>query len=103
MTEKTADRLSKLKQRKAQLEQQIAAAESKAQSAARKLDTRRKIIIGGAMLAAMDNSPGLGAMVRAALAQHVTRPNDRAAVAELLDADATASAPASSMKAPGGG
>jgi hypothetical protein len=96
MTEKTTDRLSKLKQRKAQLEAQIAAAESKAQVAARKLDTRRKIIVGGSILAAIEDSPGLREMVRAVLAQRVTRPNDRAAVVDLL-----ADAPASTEKTPG--
>lgn len=87
MTDKTADRLTKLKQRKAQLEQQIAAAESKAQVAARKLDTRRKIIVGGSILAAIEDNPGLREMVRAVLAQRVTRPNDRAAVSDLLEAE----------------
>lgn len=101
MTEKTTDRLTKLKQRKAQLEQQIAAAESKAQVAARKLDTRRKIIVGGSILAAIEDSPGLREMVRTVLAQRVTRPNDRAAVVDLL-ADAPASpTPTDTTKTPG--
>lgn len=85
MTDKTADRLSRLQKRKAQLEQRIAAAESQAKTAARKLDTRRKIILGGAILAAVADSPGLREMVRAVLAQRVTRAADRAAVADLLD------------------
>lgn len=101
MTEKTTDRLTKLKQRKAQLEQQIAAAESKAQVAARKLDTRRKIIVGGSILAAIEDSPGLREMVRAVLAQRVTRPNDRAAVVDLLEPDAPASStPTNTTKTP---
>ena len=91
MTEKTTDKLDRLKQRKTQLEAQIAAAESKAKTAARALDTRRKIIIGGSILAAIEKSPGLLEMVRTILAQHVTRPNDRAAVADLLEVVATAS------------
>jgi hypothetical protein len=86
MTAKTTDRLSRLQQRKAELERQIAAAESEAKAAARKLDTRRKIIIGGAVLAALADSPGLAAMVKTVLAQRVTRAADRAAVADLLDA-----------------
>jgi hypothetical protein len=92
MTDKTADRLSRLQKRKAQLEQRIAAAEHQAKTAARKLDTRRKIILGGAILAAVADSPGLREMVRAVLAQRVTRAADLAAVADLLDA-ATARAP----------
>ena len=98
MTEKTADKLDKLKQRKAQLEQRIAAEEGRAKKAARALDTRRKIIIGGSILAAMEQSPGLLEMVRTILAQHVTRPNDRAAVADLLGAVATANATGASEK-----
>ena len=86
MTAKTTDRLSRLQQRKAEIERQIAAAESEAKAAARKLDTRRKIIIGGAVLAALADSPGLAAMVKTVLAQRVTRALDRAAVADLLDA-----------------
>ena len=84
MTEKTTDRLNRLQQRKAALDRQIAAAESEAKAAARKLDTRRKIIIGGAILAAIADSPGLAEMVKTVLAQRVTRTLDRAAVADLL-------------------
>ncbi len=84
MTEKATDRLTRLQQRKAELERQIAAAESQAKAAARKLDTRRKIIVGGAILAAIESSPGLLAMVKTVLAQRVTRAHDRAAVADLL-------------------
>ena len=84
MTEKTTDRLSRLQQRRAALDRQIAAAESEAKAAARKLDTRRKIIIGGAILAAIADSPGLAEMVKTVLAQRVTRTLDRAAVADLL-------------------
>jgi hypothetical protein len=58
MTDKTADRLSRLQKRKAQLEQRIAAAESQAKTAARKLDTRRKIILGGAILATVVGDMG---------------------------------------------
>ena len=59
MTEKTADKFDRFKQRKAQLEPGLPPPKSKAKKAARTLDTRRKIIIGGRMLAAMDTSPGL--------------------------------------------
>ena len=84
MTEKTTDRLNRLQQRKAALDRQIAAAESEAKAAARKQDTRRKIVVGGAILAALADSPGLAAMVQTVLAQRVTRTLDRAAVADLL-------------------
>lgn len=86
MTEKTAARLESLRKRKAQLENRIADAERQAKVAARKLDARRKIVVGGAVLAAIADSPGLAAMVKTVLAQRVTRALDRAAVADLLDA-----------------
>ena len=86
MTEKTATRLESLRKRKAQLERRIADAESEAKIAARKLDARRKIVVGGAVLAAIADSPGLAEMVKTVLAQRVTRALDRAAVADLLDA-----------------
>ena len=84
MTEKTATRLESLRKRKAQLERRIADAESEAKIAARKLDARRKIVVGGAVLAAIADSPGLAEMVKTVLAQRVTRALDRAAVADLL-------------------
>ncbi len=59
MTEKTAARLESLRKRKAQLENRIAAAEQQAKVAARKLDARRKIIVGGAVLASLSDIPVL--------------------------------------------
>ena len=88
MTEKSTDRLTRLQQRKAELERQIAEAERAARESDRKRDTRRKIIVGGAVLAAIESSPGLLAMVKTVLAQRVTRALDRAAVADLLDTPA---------------
>ena len=85
MTEKTTDRLNRLQQRKAALERDIANMKREARTAARKQDTRRKIVVGGAILAALADSPGLAAMVKTVLAQRVTRAPDRAAVADLLD------------------
>ena len=93
MTEKNEAKLARLKERKAQLEAQIAAEEAKAKTAARKQDTRRKIIVGGAILAAMEESAGLREQVRHVLAARVTRPNDRAAVLDLLEASKTAENP----------
>ena len=85
MTEKTTDRLNRLQQRKAALERDIANMKREARTAARKQDTRRKIVVGGAILAAIADSPGLAEMVKTVLAQRVTRTLDRAAVADLLD------------------
>ncbi len=84
MTEKSTDRLTRLQQRKAELERQIAEAERAARESDRKRDTRRRIIVGVAILAAIESSPGLLAMVKTFLEQRVTRAHDRAAVADLL-------------------
>lgn len=84
MTERHADRLSRLQHRKEQLERQISAAEKQAKAAARKWDTRRKVILGGAVLAALESDPALRERVRTLLAERVTRPHDRATVADLL-------------------
>ena len=85
MTEKATERLARLQQRKVALERQIAKAEQDAREIQRKQDTRRKIVVGGAVLAALADSPGLAAMVKTVLAQRVTRAHDRAAVSDLLD------------------
>ena len=58
--------------------------EQKEKSQTRKLDTRRKIIVGGAVLAEMHKDPEFAAVVRALLLRYVARPNDRDAVADLL-------------------
>lgn len=84
MSDKPTDRLNRLQQRKAEIERQIAAAERDARQAARKWDTRRKIILGGAVLAAIETDAALRQQVRALLAERVTKPNDRATVADLL-------------------
>lgn len=89
MTSSKPDKLTRLRQRKAHLEKQIAAAESAAKAEARKLDTRRKVLVGAAVLAELETDPGLRATVRAMLGRRITRANDRAAVADLLDGEAS--------------
>jgi hypothetical protein len=73
------------------LEQQLAAAELKANrlrhqlsETRRKEETRRKIVVGGTILAAMQSDPDLHGRIVAALRRLVTRDIDKAAVADLL-------------------
>jgi hypothetical protein len=73
------------------LEQQLADAEARTarlrsqfKKAARKLDTRCKVVIGGMVVAAMREDPAFRAQISALLRQRVTRPLDREAVAEWL-------------------
>jgi hypothetical protein len=79
-----SQRIAHLKQQREKLSQKLNRLEHKEKSQARKLDTRRKIIVGGAVVAEMHKDPEFAAVVRAVLLRYVARPNDRAAVAELL-------------------
>lgn len=96
MTEANASRLQRLKARQAQLAAQIAAAEQAERKAARTLDTRRKILLGAALLAELDTAPGLRPVVAEILNRRLTHARDRAAVADLLPA-----APVSQGEPPG--
>jgi hypothetical protein len=51
----------------------------------RKRDARRKIIAGAALLAEAERNPEVGQIVRRVLKARVTRPLDRAVLADLLD------------------
>ena len=79
-----ADRLAALKQREAELKAKIAAIENKAKTAERKLDTRRKIIVGGAVMAHAKFDPDFGAALRQALLAAVTKEKDRDVIKDLL-------------------
>ena len=84
MSNDISGRIAQLKQKQEQLARRLNALEQKEKSEARKLDTRRKIIVGGAVVAEMHKDPEFAAVVRAMLLRYVARPNDRAAVADLL-------------------
>jgi len=70
-------------------EDQIAARrqldEARQQFLDRKRVTRRKIIAGAALLAAAADDPAVRQVVRSVLRARVTRPIDRAVIADLLD------------------
>ncbi len=84
MASDISGRIAQLKQKQEQLAKRLNALEQKEKSQTRKLDTRRKIIVGGAVLAEMHKDPEFASLVRAVLLRYVARPNDRQAVAELL-------------------
>ena len=84
MANDISGRIAQLKQKQEQLARRLNALEQKEKSQTRKLDTRRKIIVGGAVFAEMHKDPEFAAVVRAMLLRYVARPNDRAAVADLL-------------------
>ena len=84
MANDISERIAQLKQKQEQLARRLNALEQKEKSQTRKLDTRRKIIVGGAVVAEMHKDAEFAAVVRALLLRYVARPNDRAAVADLL-------------------
>lgn len=85
MSEPTSNRLEKLKQRKAKLEAEIAKAETVERKAARVKDTRRKILVGAAILAELEADPRLRVMVQEILKRRLTQERDRDLLADLLN------------------
>lgn len=74
----TKEQLDTLKQRKAKLEQQIAALKARETTQERKEDTRLKVLIGAAMLADSKLNPGTVQMIEEILQRAITAERDRA-------------------------
>jgi hypothetical protein len=79
------DRLEALKKKQEQIRAQIAALEAKEKAEERKKDTRRKIIVGGAVLAHAALHPAFAAELKMVLKQAVIRDSDRETIRDLLD------------------
>ena len=88
------ERIAAAEERKAQLVARLAALKGRAKAVDRKRDTRRKIVVGAAVLIEMERDPRFAAYVRKFLAKAVTRPQDREPIADLLQAAAEVTAPA---------
>ncbi len=86
MVKNVEERIARIKQQREALAQRLNTLEQKAASEARKRDTRRKIIVGGAIIAQMEKDAAFANAVRKILAQSVGRQNDREAIADLLNA-----------------
>ena len=86
MAKNVDERIARIKQQREALAQRLNALEQKAASEARKRDTRRKIIVGGAIIAQMEKMPDFANLVRTVLNASVGRQNDREAIADLLAA-----------------
>lgn len=80
-----ADRLEALRKKEAQLKAQIAALEAQEKTAERKRDARRKIIVGGAVLAHAALHPAFGEELKGVLKLAVTRDSDRSVIKDLLE------------------
>jgi hypothetical protein len=96
------DRIAALKAKQDQLAARLKPLEARAKLEDRKRDTRRKIIVGGTVLAAMEKDQAFAAGVAALLARWVERPNDRAVIADLLPGGGGAAPPALPVSAGGG-
>jgi hypothetical protein len=80
-----AERLAELRTRREQLAQQITKLENAVRLKERKADTRRKIIIGGAVIAHARLHPEFADTLQAVLSLAVTRPKDREAITGWFD------------------
>ena len=81
MARKTDEQhLAELRKKEAQLKARIQAKEARIRAASRRLETRRKIIIGGMVLAHGEHDDEFKAMIDRLLDQHVTRQHDRQAL-----------------------
>ncbi len=80
------DQLAELTQRQAQIEARRLSLLAAKKVEDRKIDTRRKIIVGAAVLAQAELDPNFADRLREVLAQAVQRPIDRGVIADLLPA-----------------
>ncbi|MBI1273327.1 MAG: mobilization protein C [Alphaproteobacteria bacterium] len=79
-----ADRIALLERQKAEITAKLRTLSAQETTRKRKEETRRKIIIGAAVLAHAATDPAFGAQLRGVLGKSVTRPVDRKVVADLL-------------------
>jgi hypothetical protein len=84
MKKPIADRIADIKARQEKLAARLNTLASKAKKEERKRDTRRKIVVGGTIIAAMEKNTVLAELVRNVLNASVTRPQDREVVQDLL-------------------
>ena len=79
------DKIAKLTNRQHQLEAQRLVLLASKKTADRKLDTRRKIIVGAAVLTHAELNPHFSTVLRDILSVAVQRDMDRRVIADLLD------------------
>jgi hypothetical protein len=81
---KISDRIAALKSRKEQLASKLTRLEAKDRADKRKLDTRRQIIVGAAVIAQFEKDPAFARIVARVFSTSVERQQDRVAIADLL-------------------
>ncbi len=84
------EQLAELTRKRDQLEARRLALVAAKKNTDRKLDARRKIIVGAAVLAHAELNPSFSDMLREVLDAAVQRPADRGSIADLLPATAPA-------------
>lgn len=90
-----AEQITALKEREEQTKARLSALMARQKAVDRKRDTRRKIVLGGAVQAHAERNPAFAAALRAALREAVTRDIDKALLADWLgDAPPPAPKPA---------
>lgn len=77
MPKPIADRIAALKEQKEQLNVRLNTLEAKAKAEERKRETRRKIIVGGVVLAAIKADPSLAGTIKRLVRIGVTKDNDK--------------------------
>ncbi len=97
MPKSYGERIEKLKEQREKIEQRLNTLEQKATNKKWKRDTRRKIIVGGAVLAEMQTDPGFAELIQGLLARYLERPNDHADIADLLQSDSQSAAPSDGL------
>jgi len=103
MAETKLSRLELLRKRKAEIEQQLKTLEARDKQAARKRDTRQKIVVGAAVLAHAAKDGEFAKTLRAVLNVAVTEERNRALVADWIDGAKIAAKPPAESGQPDGG
>ena len=74
---KPLTRLEKLEQQRAKIAKQIALAKNRDKQTERKLDTRRKILVGSTLMTEAESKPELYDQITRLLDRYLTREDDR--------------------------
>lgn len=77
------DRLEKLKAKKQAIENQIKQIENRKNAEKRKIENRRKFLLGSAVLSEMEKNPGFKRVIDDLMGRFLTREADRALFEDL--------------------
>ncbi len=94
MMKTRAERIAAAEKQVAAKKARLARLKAQESTEARKLDTRRKIVVGGAVLAHAEIDPAFAIELRHVLAKAVARDQDKAVIADLLPVNGVGTEPA---------